>query len=125
MAILNKPVDYFQMLVEATEQSCKAAEKLEELLYYLDEPVVGPGALSQFELCRLIKENNITVVLGGQGGDEIFGGYLKYFYGYLMDNFSFLGLKKVNPVVFMKYFLREKFEFVALFNCLLHLRESS
>lgn len=32
MAILNKPVDYFQMLENATLQSCKAAAKLEELM---------------------------------------------------------------------------------------------
>ncbi len=37
MAILNKPVDYFQMLIHATEQACKASEKLEALILGMDD----------------------------------------------------------------------------------------
>ncbi len=49
MAILNKPVDYFQMLVDATEQSCKAAEKLEELVLSMDNLEARLEALHTIE----------------------------------------------------------------------------
>jgi asparagine synthase (glutamine-hydrolysing) len=57
-------------------------ETLPKLIYYLDEPVAGPGVFPQFFVSKLASEN-VKVVLGGQGGDEIFGGYARYLVGYL------------------------------------------
>jgi asparagine synthase (glutamine-hydrolysing) len=48
----------------------------------LDEPVAGPGVFPQYMVSRLAREN-VKVALGGQGGDEIFGGYARYLLGYL------------------------------------------
>lgn len=53
-----------------------------QLIYHLDEPVAGPGIFPQYMVSQLAKEN-VTVVLGGQGGDEIFGGYSRYVVAYL------------------------------------------
>ena len=47
---------------------------LPKLIYALDEPVAGPGLFPQHAVSKLAKEHT-KVVLGGQGGDEIFGGY--------------------------------------------------
>ncbi|HID45604.1 MAG TPA: asparagine synthase, partial [Chromatiaceae bacterium] len=55
---------------------------LPELIYALDEPVAGPGLFPQYRVSKLAREN-VKVVLGGQGGDEIFGGYARYLVGYL------------------------------------------
>ena len=55
---------------------------LPSLIYALDEPVAGPGVFPQFAVSKLAKEK-VKVVLGGQGGDEIFGGYVRYLIGYL------------------------------------------
>jgi asparagine synthase (glutamine-hydrolysing) len=52
------------------------------LIWHLDEPVAGPGIFPQYIVSRLAKEK-VTVVLGGQGGDEIFGGYTRYIIAYL------------------------------------------
>lgn len=57
-------------------------ERLPQLIYYLDEPVAGPGLFPQYMVSKLAADN-VTVVLGGQGGDEIFGGYTRYFVAYL------------------------------------------
>ncbi len=57
-------------------------ESLPALIRSLDEPVAGPGLLPQFCVSRAAREK-VTVVLGGQGGDEIFGGYARYLVGYL------------------------------------------
>ena len=48
----------------------------------MDEPVAGPGVFPQYMVSRLAS-NHVKVVLGGQGGDEIFGGYARYVVAYL------------------------------------------
>ncbi|MDP2923737.1 MAG: asparagine synthase (glutamine-hydrolyzing) [Candidatus Omnitrophota bacterium] len=50
---------------------------LPEVLWYYDEPYANPVALPNFLLCKIIKKK-VTVVLSGDGGDEIFGGYPGY-----------------------------------------------
>ena len=54
----------------------------EKLIYWLDEPVAGAAVFPQYFLSRLASEN-VKVVLGGQGGDEIFCGYARYLIAYL------------------------------------------
>lgn len=58
------------------------AKLLPKLIYHLDEPVAGPGIFPQYMVSKLAREN-VTVILGGQGGDEIFGGYARYVIAYL------------------------------------------
>lgn len=53
-----------------------------ELIYYLDEPVAGPGLFPQYIVSKLASKH-VKVILGGQGGDEIFGGYTRYLVAYL------------------------------------------
>ena len=57
-------------------------DNLPKLIYSLDEPLAGPGVVPQFVTSKLAA-NHVKVVLGGQGGDEIFGGYARYLVGYL------------------------------------------
>jgi asparagine synthase (glutamine-hydrolysing) len=55
---------------------------LPKLIYHLDEPVAGPGVFPQYIVSKLASEH-VKVILGGQGGDEIFGGYARYLVAYL------------------------------------------
>ena len=55
---------------------------LPKLIYHLDEPVAGPGLFPQYIVARLASKH-VKVILGGQGGDEIFGGYARYMVAYL------------------------------------------
>ena len=52
------------------------------LMAALDEPLAGPGLFPQYAVSKAARDH-VTVVLGGQGGDEIFGGYARYLVGYL------------------------------------------
>lgn len=56
-------------------------EHIRDVVYHLDMPVAGPGSFPQFMVSRLASQHR-KVVLGGQGGDEIFGGYARYLIAY-------------------------------------------
>lgn len=66
--------------VHPTEQ--QFIDLLPKLIYYLDEPVAGPGLFPQYIISKYAS-SHVKVVLGGQGGDEIFGGYTRYLVAYL------------------------------------------
>ena len=53
------------------------AVELEELVWYLDEPLADLSALGFLALCELAARH-VTVALTGQGADELFGGYTKH-----------------------------------------------
>jgi asparagine synthase (glutamine-hydrolysing) len=54
---------------------------LPDLIYHLDFPTAGPGSIPQYMVSKLAAKH-VKVVLGGQGGDEIFGGYARYLIAY-------------------------------------------
>jgi asparagine synthase (glutamine-hydrolysing) len=56
-------------------------ENIRKVIYHLDYPVAGPGSFPQYMVSRLASGSR-KVVLGGQGGDEIFGGYTRYLIAY-------------------------------------------
>lgn len=56
-------------------------EQIQRVIYHLDYPVAGPGSFPQYMVSRLASDHR-KVVLGGQGGDEIFGGYTRYLIAY-------------------------------------------
>jgi asparagine synthase (glutamine-hydrolysing) len=56
-------------------------ENIRKVIYHLDFPVAGPGSFPQYMVSQLAARYR-KVVLGGQGGDEIFGGYTRYLIAY-------------------------------------------
>jgi len=56
-------------------------ENIRKVIYHLDYPVAGPGSFPQYMVSQLAAKHR-KVVLGGQGGDEIFGGYTRYLIAY-------------------------------------------
>jgi len=56
-------------------------DNVAKVIYYLDQPMAGPGSFPQFMVSELTSKH-VKVTLGGQGGDEIFGGYARYLVAY-------------------------------------------
>ena len=69
-------------------------KNLDEFMYHQEEPVGHSSICAQYEVYSLAKKHNVTVLLDGQGADEILGGYHSYFSSF------FNGLKKQTPSVY-------------------------
>lgn len=78
------------------EIQANIVDLLPKMIWHLDEPVADPAAITSYLICKAARED-LTVLLSGQGADEIFGGYRVH----LRDRFS-------RPLAFLPHSLREK-----------------
>jgi len=58
---------------------------ISDILKYHDEPFQGSSCVYQFLLRREISKQGIKVLLVGEGGDEVLGGYRRLFYPFLLS----------------------------------------
>ena len=63
--------------VRKTITADECFEMLPTIQYHMDEPQSNPSSLPLYFLAKLAREH-VTVVLSGEGADEIFGGYEWY-----------------------------------------------
>ena len=55
----------------------------ERMAWHQDMPFGGLSYYAQWRVMRAASESGVKVLLDGQGGDEVFGGYAKFRYAYL------------------------------------------
>lgn len=65
--------DHSELMVNTTD----VISNLEKAIWHLDEPVSNSTIISMLMLSKFASEK-VTVVLSGDGGDELFGGYERY-----------------------------------------------
>lgn len=58
----------------------KLVADIDHLLYFQEEPFASASILVQYEVMKLAKQHGVTVLLDGQGADEIFAGYHGYYH---------------------------------------------
>jgi asparagine synthase (glutamine-hydrolysing) len=61
------------------------AADLQQFLHYHDEPVGSASVYAQYKVYRLAKQHGVTVLLDGQGADEVLAGYHRYLHWYLQE----------------------------------------
>jgi asparagine synthase (glutamine-hydrolysing) len=54
-----------------------------QMAWHQDMPFSGMSFYAQWRVMRAAREAGVKVLLDGQGGDEVFGGYAKFRYAYL------------------------------------------
>lgn len=63
--------DHYQIVPSAQE----FLDFFPKAVWHLDEPAVGPPAIPGHFVCRLARDKGVKVLLSGEGGDELLGGY--------------------------------------------------
>jgi asparagine synthase (glutamine-hydrolysing) len=61
---------------------------LADFIVAMEEPVTGLSAYAQYKVFQLAHQHGAKVLLDGQGGDEIFAGYIYYFGYYYYELFT-------------------------------------
>ncbi len=84
----------------------------DNFLYHQEEPVASASAFAQYKVFELAKKHNTTVLLDGQGADEILAGYHKYYKWYWQELFQKRKLIRSGEIAAArKLGIREKFGF--------------
>jgi asparagine synthase (glutamine-hydrolysing) len=65
----------------------EARNAMEAVVGATDMPFADPSALASWHLCRLTRQH-VTVALNGDGGDEMFAGYQRYWLDPLADLYA-------------------------------------
>lgn len=68
-----------------TPNAADLLAKLDAVLYHQEEPMQSSSVFTQYMVYGLAKEEAVSVLLDGQGADEILAGYPKYSHWYLQQ----------------------------------------
>ena len=89
-----------------TEEYLK--ENMRYILSQMDEPCADSAIIASYLISKKAKEDGLKVLISGAGGDEIFGGYNRYFNKKNIF-YGLLNIMKFNPDL-INYFLPSKFK---------------
>ena len=93
--LMAKHVHGIHKTIEPTSEGL--FKELETLVYSQDVPIWDTSTYAQYKVMELAKQNNIKVVLDGQGADELFAGYHHHFvakWNYLLSYGNVFGMMR-------------------------------
>ncbi|MGH9775408.1 MAG: asparagine synthase (glutamine-hydrolyzing) [Candidatus Acidiferrales bacterium] len=73
----NRVAELFRTDHHVLHARADCASHLTRVVHHFDEPFGNPTAILQYILTKVMREH-VTVALSGDGGDELFGGYVRY-----------------------------------------------
>lgn len=65
--------------IKVTPRPEEMMQDIESLIYSQDVPIWSTSTYAQHRVMKLASQNGIRVLLDGQGGDELFAGYMPYY----------------------------------------------
>ena len=74
--------DHYEFVLEP-----RSVDVLPDLVWHLEEPIADEAALPLYFLCSMAKEH-VKVVLVGDGGDEVFAGYGRYYWYHAVNRYT-------------------------------------
>ncbi len=80
--------------LETYPDSNALISQIEKLMYHQEEPFGSASIFAQWEVFRLARNNQVIVLLDGQGADEVFAGYTHFFEPYLRQVFRQRGYRQ-------------------------------
>lgn len=85
----KKVVDQFQLEWHTVNpQPSDLLEKFEKLLYNQDLPIASANSFTHYELMGLVNKQGVKVTIDGQGADELFAGYEKFYTSFMLNAFN-------------------------------------
>jgi asparagine synthase (glutamine-hydrolysing) len=79
MVVENSNVDWINTVVTADT----LFDELESIVYHQDAPLFSTSTYAQNRVMKSAREHGISILLDGQGGDEIFAGYPPFYTAFL------------------------------------------
>ena len=109
----NKVAEHFGLKQHIAECTATAMMKdWDKICYHQEEPFGSASAYAQYKVYELAKEQDIKVLLDGQGADEILAGYHKYYKWYWQELFRNRRLKKSKEIQLAKEIgINESFDY--------------
>ena len=75
----QKVAKYMGVKLHTITVGPEMVNRIEEMIYFLDEPQADPAPLNVMFISELAREHGIKVLLSGAGGDDIFSGYRRHY----------------------------------------------
>ena len=86
--LARKTAEHFKTHHHEYKLSAKdVIDNIKKSIYHMDEPISNHVQSVNMLLAEHVAKD-ATVVLGGDGGDELFGGYERYYYNNLIEKFQ-------------------------------------
>jgi asparagine synthase (glutamine-hydrolysing) len=63
-------------------------EDIQQLIYFQDIPLATTSTYAQSRVMRAAHEQGISILIDGQGGDELYAGYQTFYYSYFNQLFT-------------------------------------
>jgi asparagine synthase (glutamine-hydrolysing) len=86
---INLASDYFKVEnIKVLTNEHGLINDFEKLMYHQEEPFPSSSLYAQYKVYQAAKQNGVSVLLDGQGADEIFAGYNRYIHWFLQELIS-------------------------------------
>lgn len=77
-------------------------EELEDVVYAQDIPFGSLSIYAQYCVMKRVKKEGIKVIMDGQGGDELFTGYISYYWTYIKELINHDPVMAAKELLFLK-----------------------